>query len=101
MNRDAAVNKDIRADSIMKWEHSVFTNTYVSAEGVALAEGKIHVHEMHALVLSWLAFSHSCSIADLMAATFWHSTHTFAIFYLRDLNADTFDLCALEPLVVA
>ena len=48
--------------------------------GVALPEGEIRVHEMHALALSWWAFSHSFSLADLMAAAFWCSTRTFATF---------------------
>ena len=48
----------------------------------------------------WRTFSHSCSIGNLMVATFWRSTCTFGTFYLRDLSADTFDLCVLGPLVV-
>ena len=98
---DPAATKEIRADRITKWVRSVVTDAYASAEGVALPEGSVRAHEMRALASSWRAFSHSCSIADLMAAAFWRSSRTFATFYLRDLSADTFDLCALGPLVVA
>ncbi len=100
-NPDPAATKEIRADRIMKWVHSVVTDAYSSAEGLVLPEGEIHAHEMCALALSWQVFSQLCYIADLMATAFWHSTRTFAMFYLQDLSADTFDLCALGPLVVA
>ena len=79
---------------------SIVTDAYASAEGVVLPEGEIGMHEMHAWASHWRAFSHSCFIADLMVATFSRSTRTFAMFYLRDLSADTFD-CALGSLVVA
>ena len=98
---DPVVTKEIHADRIMKWVRFVVTDAYASTEGVALPEGEIRVHEMHDLALSSWAFSHSCSIADLMAAAFWRSTRTFATFYLQDLSADTFDFCTLGPLVVA
>ncbi len=82
-------------------ERSVVTDAYTLAEDVALPDGEIHMHDIHAFSLSWRAFSLLCSIADLMAAAFWCSTHTFTIFHLQDLSEDTFDLCALGPLVVA
>ena len=76
------MTKEIHVDCIMKWVWSVVTDAYASAEGVALSEGEICLHEMRALASSWWAFSHSCSIADLMVTAFWHSTHAFATFYL-------------------
>ena len=70
LNLEPAAMKDIRVDHIMKWMHSEVTHTYAPAEGVALTEGEIYAHEMRALASSWWALSHSCSIADLMAACF-------------------------------
>ena len=86
LNPDPAATKEIHADRITKWVRYVVSDVYASAEGVALPEGKIRAHEMHALALSWRAFSHSCSIGDLMAAAFWRSTRMFATFYSRDLS---------------
>ena len=62
-------------------------DAYVSAEGVALPEGEIRMHEMCAVILSMRAFSHLYSIADLMATVFWHSTHTFTMFHWREISA--------------
>ena len=101
MNPDPMASKEVCIDCITKWVHSVVTDAYGLAESVALPENQICAHEMCTLASSWRVFSHSCSIADLMAATFWHSTCTFAMLYLPDLSANTFDLCALDPLVVA
>ena len=36
-----------------KWVHSVFTDTYASAEGVKLPEGRTSMHEICALAFSW------------------------------------------------
>ena len=71
LNLDPAATKDIHADRITKWVHSVVTDAYALAEGMALPDGEIRTHEMHALASSWRAFSHSSSIADLMVAAFW------------------------------
>ncbi len=101
VNPDPAATKEIRVDCIMKWVRSVVMDAYASAEGVTLPEGEIRAHGMCALASSWQAFSHLCSILDLMAAAFWHSTRSFTTLYLRDLSADIFDLCELGPMVVA
>ena len=52
VNLDPAVTKEICADCILKWLPSVVTDMYASAEGVALPEGKVHVHEMCTLASS-------------------------------------------------
>ena len=83
------------------WVWSVVSVAYTLAESVMLPEGEICVQEMHALASSWQAFIHSCSIVELMAAVFWHSSHIFATFYLHYLSANTFDLCPMGPLMVA
>ena len=101
VNPDPAVSNEICADHIMRCVHSVVTDVYASAKDVRLPKGNVREHEMHALALSWQAFSHSCSIADLVAATFWPSTGTFTTFYLQDLSTNAFDLCMLGPLAVA
>ena len=63
--------KKICADCITKFVHSVVSDAYASAEGMALPEGMICVHGMCALTSSWWAFSHSFSNEDLMAARLW------------------------------
>ncbi len=55
-NLDLAGTEEIHADYITKRVCSVVSDAYASAEGVALPEGKIHLHEMLALASSCLGF---------------------------------------------
>ena len=72
---------EYHADHITKWVQSMISDEYALAKGVALFEGVIRTHEMCTLPSSWQFFSHSCSIAELMAVAFWHSSLNFATLY--------------------
>ncbi len=53
LNLVPAATKEMHADCITNWVHSVVTDTYASAKGVALPEGEIWLVEMHAFASSW------------------------------------------------
>ncbi len=52
VNPGPTATKELSADHITEWVHSVVTDAHASAEGVALPQCKIHAHEMPALASS-------------------------------------------------
>ena len=97
---DSVVTKEIHADCIVRSTCSLISDTYASAEGIAMHDGTIRAHELHALVLSCHGFSCFSSITELRVHSFPCSSHNFGAIYLRDFSADRFDLCVAGSLAV-
>ena len=76
--------KDITVASVSRWIREVIKGAY-AAEERDMLDHNPRAHEVRAWAAS-LAFSHSCSLLDVLQAAYWRSSSPFIKCYLRDVT---------------
>ena len=91
---------DINKSTISTWIKRTIQMAYKSISSTIMPTLKPRAHELRALSASW-AYLNAIPIEEIIKASVWSSSSTFAKFYLRDFKSQEPNLADLGPVVVA